>query len=421
MSPATDRYSQIVEAKFFDPDASNAELARRFGCGRTTVKRALEWCKTQETALAPKAKEELKTDYGSKTGEITSVSPKIKTAEEAMIAAGVDEELWEVERQVVNHWDMTNSEGETYTNYQIKVFLKRRASDFHKIGLERLLVDIERESPREAYVQGDPLEDPHMLEIALYDVHFGKLAWAAETGTDFDLKIAEEMFKRAVVDLLEKSENFCIDKVLFPIGQDFFHINNMENTTAKGTPQDVDGRLAKVFEVGCNAVKWAIEECKLTADVEVLWVPGNHDPETSYYLCKYLEAYFHNDPNVEVDCSPMSRKYRLYGAALLGFVHGADGKAQDLPLIMAGEVPQLWAKSKHREIHTGHIHKAKETRYTAGDTFNPVIVRIIPSMTGTDAWHYKNGFVKDDATRSAEAYLWSKTRGYVGHFSTNNI
>jgi len=84
---------------------------------------------------------------------------------------------------------------------------------------------------------------------------------------------------------------------------------------------------------------------------------------------------------------------------------------------MASEAPDAWAKSKHREIHVGHFHKRKQTQYLAGDTFGGVTVRVLPSLSGTDAWHFSKGYVK--GLRAAEAYLWSKRGGYTGHLSAN--
>ncbi len=101
----------------------------------------------------------------------------------------------------------------------------------------------------------------------------------------------------------------------------------------------------------------------------------------------------------------------------MGFTHGSDEKHADLPTIMAGEVPRHWADTTHREWHLGHLHKRKETRFNAGDTYGAVTVRVLPSMTGTDAWHYQKGYVK--GCRAAEAYLWSYTEGYKAHFSNN--
>jgi hypothetical protein len=66
-------------------------------------------------------------------------------------------------------------------------------------------------------------------------------------------------------------------------------------------------------------------------------VPGNHDPQTSYFLAKVLEAWFKNAKDVEINTEPKPRKYFLYGVNLIGFAHGDDEPLRDLPSLMANE------------------------------------------------------------------------------------
>ena len=160
-----------------------------------------------------------------------------------------------------------------------------------------------------------------------------------------------------------------------------------------------------------------IEQCRLIAPVRVVWVPGNHDMTTSWFLVKMLEQRFWDCREVEIDTTPTTRKYHLYGVNLIGFTHGNEEKHADLPTIMASECPKLWSQATHREFHLGHLHKQKQTRYVSDDTHVGVPVRILPSLSATDAWHYKKGYVK--GRRAAEAYLWSKEDGYTGHFCSN--
>jgi hypothetical protein len=149
----------------------------------------------------------------------------------------------------------------------------------------------------------------------------------------------------------------------------------------------------------------------------VIVVPGNHDRNNALKLGLVLKAHYRMAENVTVNCGPDLRKYVRYGVNLLGFTHGNEEKHSDLPLTMAQEKPTEWATALHKEWHLGHLHKRKETKYTAGDTHQGVVVRILPSLSGTDAWHHMKGYVKGQ--RAAEAYLWSFDNGYAAHFSSN--
>ena len=134
-------------------------------------------------------------------------------------------------------------------------------------------------------------------------------------------------------------------------------------------------------------------------------------------LMRVLDAWYKNNKAVEVDTDPKPRKYIHYGVNLIGFTHGNEEQHRDLPASMAGEVPHEWANSSWREIHTGHFHRAKQIVVKHTDEFGGVRVRTLPSLSGTDSWHYQKGYVNN--RRAAEAYLWNKSDGYAGHLSAN--
>ncbi len=252
---------------------------------------------------------------------------------------------------------------------------------------------------------------PILCEIALYDHHFGKLAWAPETGSNYDLDIAERLYEHAVLDLLDRVKSYRPEEFLLTVGQDIFHVDNAQYQTTAGTPQDTDGRLSKMIETAERATFRAVRELAKRGKVKVLWVKGNHDAVMSQMLCRVIAAEFRHDDRVTVDVSPAARKYVRYGASLLGFVHGNGIPTRDLPLIMARERPKDWAQCTTREWHTGHLHQERVTEKLG------VRVRILPSLCGTDAWHSEAGYVGN--RRAAEAYLYEKTGGYFAHFQVD--
>lgn len=282
-----------------------------------------------------------------------------------------------------------------------------------------LLTDIRREAKHRPAPQRRKAKkgSGHLLEISPVDLHVGKLSWAQETGVDYDVTIAEKVFTSAVSDLLERASVYPLDEIVLVVGNDLLQTDNIEGTTTSGTYVDTDTRYIRAFRRARSITSWAIRECAALAPVRVVIVPGNHDALTAFHVGEVLDAEFDNDPRVTVDASPSPRKYYRYGKTLLGWTHGNEEKHSDLPLIMAQECPKDWAETTHREFHTGHLHKMKETRFTAGDSFNGVRVRILPSLCAADAWHHKKGFVKEQ--RACEGYLWSRTHGYAGHLSSN--
>lgn len=358
------------------------------------------------------------------------------SAEEIAVKSGYDLKKWKVTEVKINQWQVAGKkrqgqEAETKRwlpdelwkeqLFQIKFKLERRAPKFIQDGVERLMNNWINPIKAPKIQRRKTLKSPHLLEISLFDAHFGKLAWAEESGADYDLKIAENIYLNAVDDLLTRSSIFDIERVLFPIGQDFFNVDNWKGETSNGTlVESTDDRFTKIFSVGVEAIKSSLMRCRDIAPVHVLWSPGNHDRSTSWYLCKTIQQFCIGSriTDITFDLGPNQRKYELYGNTLLGFTHSCDEKMIDLPLIMAREEKELWSKAEFHQWHVGHYHKKKEMRFIAGDTFNGVSVQILPSLTATDSYHYRNGWVCP--TRAAEAYLWSKDRG-LSNFMAHNI
>jgi len=366
-------------------------------------------------------RESLAVDCSKDSQTITSVSSTVRTLEGAIEIAGVDLQVWEVDRHIVNKWDSArytkSDKWDAIELWQVKVWLKRRKAAEFIDPLESLITKLRKGAPKHKPIKRKPVDDPHLLVLGLMDAHFGKLAWAAETGNDYDLKIAEELFAQAFADLMGRIGGYQIERIAIPIGQDFFHTDNPQNATVNGTPQDVDGRRPKMFEAGVSAMLACVQAALKVAPVQLFYSPGNHDRETSWYLARVLAAHYHDHPDVDVDYAPTTRKYIEYGATLLGFDHGDGTKPQDLPNVMAREQREAWGRVQYTEWLTGHFHKVKEQRFTAADTHGGTVVRTLPSLSGTDAWHYRNGYVH--GRRAAECYLYHRDEGYVGHFNAN--
>jgi hypothetical protein len=259
------------------------------------------------------------------------------------------------------------------------------------------------------------VDDPHLLEINLCDLHFDRLVWGEESGNNWDMKISADVGIAAVDNLLKLTAPFPVGRILYVCGNDFFTADNPEGTTTAGTPQVVDGRWQKSFRRGIAMQHAVIERLRKRAPVDVMVVPGNHDNCRTFYLGEVIGAVYAGATDVRVFNSPQIRKYYRWGKTLIAFTHGDRIRLNALPLIMAGEAAKDWAETTSREIHCGHYHHKKEMNFNSGDEFGSVRVRILPALTSTDAWHAQMGFT--GSLRASEAYLYSKARGYVGHLS----
>jgi len=278
---------------------------------------------------------------------------------------------------------------------------------------EELLADIREAGTGKPVTRRHTVDEDVLLEIAPLDAHLGALAWADETGgASYDLKIASELYRDAVAGLLARAKRDRPAAILLRIGDDYLHVDSDLNQTTSGTPQDVDSRYRKVFRVGVQCAADAVRQCAALAPTKVVIVPGNHDNHATFALGEVIAAMYAEHPDVTVSPAITPRLYQEWGRVMLCLTHGDKELPQNLPLLMAAEQPQMWARTDWREIHMGHLHRKRQM---AEDEFAGVRVRWLPSLKAADNWHAKKGYV--GSNRAAEAYLWSKTRGFLGLLS----
>jgi hypothetical protein len=321
---------------------------------------------------------------------------------------GFDPLLWELIdcKLRKGNWDSTikNNDGEpvTVTNYSYSVTIKVRPITNSPLTLEAISDAISKLKMPAVQPVKRAVRDgkEYMFEPAIVDLHLGKLAWGKETGdADFDLKIAAQLYKATIDDLLSKvvSSNYNIGKIVYQIGQDFYHFDNPKVQTTAGTQLDSDTRWKKMYACGLELLIETIEKFRQLAPVLVLWVPGNHDEELSYTAVVALKHIYANADDVEVDASPLTRKYILWKNNLIGFAHGRD-EGKRLSGLMQVEAPDKWAASKVREFHLGDIHHDKLIEE------NGIEFRWMGTITAVDAWSAYKGYVT--ATRKAQGILW---------------
>lgn len=355
---------------------------------------------------------------------ILEESERILTVNDLLEAHSISMDEWDISKQYVNSWENVskNSDGDPVVTplYQVKVVLDKKQSveDLQNIRNE-FIDDLKKISPNIKQYKYKKDKSSKLLQLNLFDLHLGKVAWFDEVGYDYNLDIAEKIFNDSISYFCNLSQNFSIDKILLPIGNDFFNSDTSHpiNSTTAGTPQEESNRWQEVFRRGRILIVNNVNKLSKIAPVHIVMVPGNHDYERNFFLGDSLEGWFHNNKNVYVDNRPNPRKYFKYESVLIGFTHGNNEKIQNLPLIMAQESKE-WSDSKWREFHIGHWHGKKDIKYLSTDEYNGVRVRYMGSLSATDSWHHKKGYIGNNKT--AEAFVWDKVDGLVANFYYNN-
>lgn len=387
-----------------DRKAGRGRLTKILGCSEHRARAVLLNLNAEE-------EDDGESRWDESNGEVfaTVVHPQCTNIDELLEYFEVDRDIWQVDRHVVNQWGSGNM-------LQVKAWLKRRVTPVEEEVIRSLIERSVQPLPAKPAILEEPSLDGHMLVLSPVDHHFGKMAWGKETGDNYDLKIAEQLYVWAVEDALAQVGDRKLDEIHIPVGHDLYHFDSSRGTTASGTQMDVDSRPGKVFVSACFAVAAAIQRASEEAPVFVHFVPGNHDPTWSHHLCVFLWAFFKDVENVHVDFSPMGRKYVEYGTNLILMTHGdmSQQNIKNLPTQLAVMMPEAWGRTRHWEIHLGHFHNQKEMAFIPLQEQSGVMLRILPSLCGTDEWHFTKGFVGNK--RAMVSLLYSKERGYTGQF-----
>lgn len=315
------------------------------------------------------------------------------------------------------HYVKDNGGLVTETLYRVAVKLQRLTTKTD-LGKQRdiLISELRSYSPKPNfnYSKVTPSSDKTLLEICLFDNHFGKLSWSDETGEDFDIKIAEDRFKYALNDLLSNVNLANVEKIMIPIGNDLINIDNRFNMTTAGTPQDTDSRYMKIIKTVKRILVEVITDLSMIAPIDVVIVPGNHDTTTSFMMGEILDAFFWNNDRVEVFNSAKLRKYYKYGKVAIQLSHGNEEKHAELGQIFATEEKQMWADTDFHFCQIGHFHKNKTLKFVSIDEFQGFQVQTIPSLSGTDAWHYKKGY---NSMKQGKCFVFHPTKGLKGEYT----
>lgn len=346
--------------------------------------------------------------------QITKITPeRVKTLADLIRVCEIDTTEWDVERWTANKWEAAakGDDGKLHTTplFQVKAWMRRKRYLIDaRAEIADLLRDAAKRMPVRPVTRRKAPSTGILLELAIPDLHVGKLAWSEETGgANYDAKEAERRYDAAVDALIVRSRSFGCDRVVLPLGNDLLHADTKAGTTTGGTPLDTDSRYQKSFGLARRLVTRAIDRCRAeVGPVDVVMVPGNHDTLAVWHLGDSLACYFRRDADVSIDNAPTMRKYYRHGAVMLMFTHGNRGKLADYPLMMATEQPDMWGATVHREAHTGDKHQLRVQEHRG------VKVRISPALCPPDAWHAEMTFTGN--AESAEAFIWHPVEGLIG-------
>jgi hypothetical protein len=260
----------------------------------------------------------------------------------------------------------------------------------------------------------DPIKSPRHVRTDLLnllhvtDYHLAMYAEKAETGADWDIKIAEHEFIRAVTELIDSSPEAGVG--VFSQGGDFLHYDSLESVTPQNRHLlDSDTRANRMVELAMNLHIFAVEHMlRHHRNVVVIIQEGNHDPMSAIWLRKMLKIYFSRNKRVDILDTEFPYYAYQHGEIMLGFHHGHKLANKSLPALFASEprYRAMWGSSKYTYVHTGHYHKREQDQAEYGGA----IVERHPTLAARDAYAARGGWV---SWRAMNCITYHKQHGEV--------
>ena len=330
----------------------------------------------------------------------------LKNPEKMLIAHGFEVDKWVIVSCKNNLWHgMRTKDRGRIILYQSKLVVKPIVDSGLTLAdiddfFNKASFNIEKKKR-----QSIPNKSGNVLEINLADLHIGALA----ISEDENSSLSEKCF-RVVDDIIERTKDMKIEKILLVQLGDIFHFDTFTTTTSRGTHMSTDRSFPSMFDEGVNIMIEMVERLTAVAPVEIINIFGNHDKITSYTLGKSLEFYFKDRKDVEVDTSHLSRKARVFGKCLVVWAHG-DMPKKSIFSLPQKEFRKEFGETEYAEIHAGHFH-SQSTQEKDGS-----IVRYLPSMSNLDGWSYEQGYT--GGLKSTISFLWNMDDGLKAIWFTN--
>lgn len=251
--------------------------------------------------------------------------------------------------------------------------------------------------------------DDKLLNLyTVSDFHLGMLAWGDESGDDWDMKIAEDLFSRWFDAAFQKAPGAGTG-VINLLG-DLAHFDSLVAVTpASGNVLDADTRYQKLVRYMIRMVRRVVDMALVKhKNVRLLIVQGNHDESGMIWLAEMFSTLYDNEPRVFVDTSPDVYKMVQHGKTTLFFHHGHKARFDAIEPVMIAKFRKAFGESVYSYAHVGHLHHQKivESRN--------MIVEQHRTLAAKDAYASRGGWMSG---RSANVITYSAEYGEVARLT----
>lgn len=254
-------------------------------------------------------------------------------------------------------------------------------------------------------LEGKNLEDRLLNQYTITDFHLGMLASFAETGTEWNLKKAETMFKNWVDVAIHNSPNS--ENAVFANIGDFLHFDSLLPVTPQSKHVlDASARYVDVVRSALRLIRYAIMRMLTKHEkVSVFMCEGNHDMASSVWLREVFSMYFENEDRVEVNTHADPFYAHEFGDVALFYHHQHKRRGLDTIPVFVNKFREMYGRTKYHYAHTGDLHHDKVLEHTL------MKVEQHRTLSPQDAYSNNAGF---GSGRDAKVITYHADFGEVG-------
>lgn len=333
---------------------------------------------------------------------IINSKDEIKSIDELIEKCGIDTSVWEITKYVQNYWGNSST-----PHWQVKAWLaKKKEEQLFQESFVEFLASYQPVSQEIMSPIVDFRKDDASLIINKQDSHLNK--YDIGGNNDVDERLSNILYKVEMIASQAVLSN-NLENITYIIGSDEFN-SEFTGMTTKGTPQTNTHTYQQSFEYICNhEVLMITMLLQYAKNVNVVYVPGNHDEYVGWHMVNWLQTYFRETTRIIFDVSPKYRKYISYGNSAMMFNHGDAIKPSKLAAMFPIEYREDWSSHSNFYIFTGDKH------HEVSHDFHGIKFYQISAFSNSKSlWDDKNGHTcsKGEVT----AFLIDKEQGMTNIF-----
>lgn len=362
-----EQLQQLLKSK-----KSKSYYASRLGLTVSEVETLLTQIKSKDTTTVDTSKK-----YNTEKKElvVNSFWTREPSPEEIIERHNVDINKWKLH----SFWSKSHSNG-----FSVSVCFKEKSftKDELLVELNKQIKNYKPSSP--VYKVPNKQKTKSALILNKQDAHLNKMS--IDGNNNISKRYSE--VEQCIENILAKSSiGTDLEKVYYILGSDLFN-SEWTGMTTKGTPQQNIGSYHNSFKSIADHEIEVINSLLLYSDqVEVIYVPGNHDEFVGWHLVTLLEAHFRNQKNLKFNTSPDYTKYIKYSNTAICFNHGDVMKPEKIAQNFPIEFKKEWSNCDHYIVMVGDKHHQHIKSIGSIQFYQlPALSKAISS------WDQKNGY-----------------------------